>query len=574
VDIDFPGGLVWIGHEGTDSPTTTKVPRHREFVQPFLLADRLVTNGEYLEFMEDGGYDRPELWLSAGMGYGAENEWTEPFYWEKRDGEWWIFTLSGMRRVDPKEPVCHLSYFEADAFARWAGARLPTEAEWEHAARGVAGGGQLRREWHLPPGAGRLGRRGQPARCTVTSGSGRGASTLRTRAIDPRKARSASTTGSSCAISSCCGAARAPLRHPHPPDVPELLPARCDVAVQRGKAGEGRLRIVREARGAGSVTLYDLEPTPDRLCDDVVAGLARSPKKLPPKYFYDETGARLFERITQLDSYYLTRTEISILSRHAPAIAERVGPDVRLVEFGSGSGEKTWIILRHLRSPAAYVPVDISRAQLIDFALQVAAAFPSLRVAPVCADYTTAFPLPHEVSDDGGRTVAFFPGSTIGNFEPCEAEEFLRRVRRLVGADGAFLLGLDLRKDVQVIENAYDDPEGVTARFNLNLLERINRECGTDFDLAKFRHQAVYDPVAGRIEMRLVSEVDQEVHLEGERAGSQPSHVPFSAGEHIITEYSHKYDPDEFDAVAARTGWSVIESWSDPRKWFAVMLLG
>jgi L-histidine Nalpha-methyltransferase len=331
------------------------------------------------------------------------------------------------------------------------------------------------------------------------------------------------------------------------------------------------LRICEARTTAGSVTLYDYEPTPDRICEDVAVGLAARPRKLPPKYFYDDRGARIFERITQLEAYYPTRTELSILREHAVDMAQRIGPQVRLVEFGSGSGDKTWIILRHLMDPAAYIPVDISRTQLVDFAVRVTETFPDLRVEAVCADYTAEYDLPK--GDEARRSVAFFPGSTIGNFEKAEAESFLRRVRRLVGPDGGLLLGIDLRKDPDVIELAYNDPQGVTAEFNLNLLGRINRECGADFELDGFRHHAFFDDEASRVEMRLVAERSQVVQVEGATDGGGKRRFEFAAGDHITTEYSHKYDLETFSRMAGSAGWRIAQRWSDDRDWFAVLLL-
>lgn len=332
------------------------------------------------------------------------------------------------------------------------------------------------------------------------------------------------------------------------------------------------MRIVEESAGSGSITLYDFEPPPDRLCEDVAAGLNTSPKKLPPKYFYDEKGAELFERITGLEAYYPTRTEVGILEQHADEMAARIGPQACLVEFGSGSGEKTWILLRHLISPAAYVPVDISRAQLVEFAVRVSATFPELPVLPVCADYTAEMQLP-DATRTGGGTVAFFPGSTLGNFEPDGATAFLRRVRRLVGSDGGMLLGLDLRKDPQIIERAYNDPEGVTAEFNLNLLHRINRECRATFDVEAFHHYAFFDEGNSRIEMRLVSDRAQQVRLCADPDSDRNETFDFGAGEHIVTEYSHKYDLDRFAGMAGIAGWTIDQVWTDEREWFAVILL-
>lgn len=333
------------------------------------------------------------------------------------------------------------------------------------------------------------------------------------------------------------------------------------------------MKVVRLAGTDGTeITLYDLEPTPDRFCDDVARGLGQSPRKLHPKYFYDDRGARLFEQITTLPAYYPTRTEISILERYAGEIAERIGPRARIVEFGSGSGDKTRLLLRHLNDPAAYIPVDISRAQLVEFATSVAAEFPEVEVVPVCADYSQDLPLPPAAN--GGRCVAFFPGSTIGNFELDDAQAFLRRVRRLVGREGALLIGIDLIKDPEVLHLAYNDPGGVTAEFNLNLLDRINRECGADFDRSAFRHSAVFDPENARIEMRLVSTRAQVVRLRPETGNGAPIEVHFDAGEHILTEYSHKFDLPRFADLVGDSGWGIEEVWTDPNRWFAVVLLG
>ncbi|HET8655266.1 MAG TPA: L-histidine N(alpha)-methyltransferase [Longimicrobiaceae bacterium] len=321
----------------------------------------------------------------------------------------------------------------------------------------------------------------------------------------------------------------------------------------------------------GPLTLYDFAPASGTLCPDVVRGLAGAERVLPSKYFYDEEGARLFERITELEAYYPTRTEAGIFERHAGEMADRLGPGCRLVEFGSGSGLKTRILLEHLRAPAAYVPVDISRAQLVEFALSVAAEMPGLPVLPVCADYTAAFALPPAPRPER-RTAAFFPGSTIGNFEPPQAEDFLRRVARLCGPGSAFLVGVDLRKDPAIIERAYNDPEGVTAAFNLNLLRRIDRECGADFDLGGFRHHALFDAAHGRVEMRLVCTRAQTVTIPA-GGGETPLVVHFEEGDHITTEYSYKYHPEDFRALAARAGWNVARLWTDPREWFGEWLL-
>jgi dimethylhistidine N-methyltransferase len=243
-----------------------------------------------------------------------------------------------------------------------------------------------------------------------------------------------------------------------------------------------------------------------------------------------------------------------------------------VVEFGSGSGIKTRILLRALRDPVAYVPVDISRGQLVEFALSVAEEHPALEVLPVCADYTGEYALPAG-SRPARRTVGFFPGSTLGNFEPAEAEEFLRHVRALCGPGGAFLVGVDHWKDPAVIERAYNDPEGVTADFNRNLLARMNRECGTDFDLSAFRHHAFFDEGESRVEMRLVSARPQSVSIPAQGADGAPLVVRFAAGEHVTTEYSYKYPPGRFRELAERAGWRAEGLWTDERRWFGVWML-
>ena len=332
------------------------------------------------------------------------------------------------------------------------------------------------------------------------------------------------------------------------------------------------MRAHSRAVEVGALTLHDFEPPASHLCADALSGLTAPERKLPPKYFYDEVGAELFERITRLEAYYPTRTELSILEARMPEIAARLGPGCRVVEFGSGSGVKTRILLRELRDPAAYVPVDISRAQLVEFALSVAEEHPGLEVLPVCADYTGEYSLPPTTSPTR-RTVAFFPGSTIGNFEPREAEAFLRHVRALCGPGGAFLVGVDQWKEPAVIERAYNDPEAVTAEFNLNLLRRINRECGADFDPGGFRHHAFFDQAEGRVEMRLVSAREQAVTLPAPAPDAPDRVVLFAAGDAITTEYSYKYRPADFQALAARAGWRAEQRWSDERDWFGVWLL-
>ena len=301
----------------------------------------------------------------------------------------------------------------------------------------------------------------------------------------------------------------------------------------------------------------------DRFRADVLAGLSRPQKRLPAKYFYDAAGSRLFDRVTELPEYYPTRIELGILRRHAGAIADCCGPQCLLIELGAGSLKKVRLLLDRLDRPAGYVPVDVSGDHLRSAAAVLADDYPDLDVRPVDADFSGAFALPEVPA---GRRVVFFPGSTIGNFEPPEAEALLHRVGQLVGPGGGLLLGVDLRKPVDVLELAYNDPAGITAAFNRNLLVRINRELGADFDQAAFRHHAFFNREQSRIEMHLVSERRQTV-----RVG--PTLFNFRPDESIHTENSYKYDLGELAARAHRCGLRLDEEWTDAQNYFAVLCL-
>jgi dimethylhistidine N-methyltransferase len=310
-------------------------------------------------------------------------------------------------------------------------------------------------------------------------------------------------------------------------------------------------------------TTYAAKRTDEAFLADVLAGLARPRKRLPSKYFYDAAGSRLFDRITELDEYYPTRTELAIMRAHAGAMAARCGPRCLLVELGAGSLVKVRLLLDRLDRPAGYVPVDVSGDHLRAAAGALAADYPGLAVRPVVADFTRPFELPPAAA---ARRVVYFPGSTIGNFDPADADALLARVARLVGPGGGLLLGVDLRKTPAVLEPAYNDARGVTAAFNRNLLVRINRELGADFDPAAFRHRAVYNGERSRIEMHLVSAADQRVRVGGRT-------FAFRAGESIHTENSYKYDLADLARRAAGCGLGVDETWTDERRYFAVLYL-
>jgi dimethylhistidine N-methyltransferase len=314
-----------------------------------------------------------------------------------------------------------------------------------------------------------------------------------------------------------------------------------------------------------AVRLLDYAPRADGFRDDVLAGLARPQKSLPCKYFYDAEGARLFERICELPEYYPTRVELGIMEAHVRDMAAALGPGCLVVEYGSGAGRKTRMLLRHLASPVGYVPIDISTEQLLAEATALAAMFPALEILPVAADYTDRYELPSPRGRPA-RRVVFFPGSTIGNFHPEAAVAFLRHVAEQCGPGGALLIGVDLKKDPGVIHRAYNDAAGVTARFNENLLVRINRELGADLPVSRFRHHAFYDPREGRVEMHLVSLDDRVEHICGQR-------FAFERGESIWTESSHKYTLRGFATLAEAAGFSVARVWTDPDAMFSVQYL-
>lgn len=304
----------------------------------------------------------------------------------------------------------------------------------------------------------------------------------------------------------------------------------------------------------------------DRMRREVLEALGRRPQReLPTQYLYDARGSALFERICGLPEYYPTRTELAIMEQHAGAMAEGLGEGALLLEYGSGSSIKTQRLLERMREPAGCVLVDISREHLLHAAARLAAALPHVEVLPVVADFTAPFPVPSPRVTPR-RTVAYFPGSTIGNFLPEQASRLMQQMAAQAGPGGGLLIGTDLRKDPAVLEAAYDDAQGVTAAFNTNLLRRLNRELGADFVLDAFEHRAPYDPTLGRIEMLLVSREAQTVRIAGRR-------FELAAGETIRTEYSHKYTVEGFHALAAAAGWRAEQVWADAREWFAVHLL-
>ncbi|UGB38860.1 L-histidine N(alpha)-methyltransferase [Frateuria soli] len=306
-------------------------------------------------------------------------------------------------------------------------------------------------------------------------------------------------------------------------------------------------------------------PPASELLETVRRGLRAQPKRLLSWLFYDAEGSALFERICEQPEYYLTRCETALMQQHAASIADTLGVDVRLVEYGSGSAAKTSLLLEHMAAPVSYVPVEISPEPLQQSVQRLGKHFPQLPVQPLCADFTRSLRLPIPPRAPR-RTVVYFPGSTIGNFDTREAIALLRKMRAEMGDNGGILIGADLKKDTALIEAAYNDAAGVTAKFTLNMLARLNRELGSDFDLAAFRHRAHYNALAGRIETSLVSQREQKV-----RVGR--GQIAFGRDEAIRVEVSCKYSLEDFDVLAGKAGLEVLRVWLDPEHMFSLQYL-
>ena len=552
--LRFEGGLVEIGHGGGGFAFDNETPRHKVWLQPFELADRLVCNADWLAFMAAGGYRRPELWLSEGWSQAQAEGWSAPLYWQgppagEEAAGWSSMTLQGLRPIDPAAPVSHISFYEADAFATWAGARLPTEAEWEHAAQGLPVAGNLVSAGRLaaaapPPGAGlrqMYGDLWEWTRSAYAPYPG----------FRPAPGAVGEYNGKFMAGQFVLrgGACVTPGGH--------LRPTYRNFFQPHQRWMFSGLRLARDA----------VEPAPADVADftrDVLEGLDRPQKQIPPKHFYDAEGSRLFEAICGLEEYYPTRTEVALLGHKAADIARLIPDGAALVEFGSGASLKTRILLDAAPQIAVYAPIDISPAALAGASQAIGRDYPHLTLAPLAEDFTRALTLPAPAR--GRPVVGFFPGSTIGNFTPAEAEAFLARARRLLGEGALFLVGIDLVKPQATLLAAYDDAKGVTAAFNKNLLVRINRELGGDFDVGGFRHRAVWNGDHSRIEMHLESLRDQQVRVAGLT-------FRFAKGETLHTENSCKFTVDGFGSLTGKAGWTLSRAWVSEQPAFAVVLL-
>jgi len=526
--VEVAGGRVEIGAGQGGFAFDNEAPRHEVLLSPYAMASRLVTNGEWLAFMAAGGYTRHEFWLADGWSRVLSEGWEAPLYWERDDGGWRSLSLRGPHSIDPDAPVVHVSFYEAAAFAAWAGKRLPTEAEWEHAAEAVAADlEQLADQaWQWTASAYTSHPGFAPAAGAVGEYNAKfmiGQMVLK---------------GGACVTPA--GHARSSYRNFYYPHQRWMF------------AG---VRLARDGAEASPAETFRA---------DVIAGLGAARKTLPAKWFYDARGSALFEAISALPEYYPTRQESALLEVIAPEIAAHIPAGATLVELGSGASRKTRLILDAAPQIETYAPIDISESALSAAAAVIARDYPALIVTPRVGDFTA--PRGFSGAVGGAPRVGFFPGSTIGNFAPDAAVGLMDRIRGLLGAGGVFIIGIDLAKDEATLTAAYNDAQGVTAAFNLNLLGRINRELGGTFDLSDFTHRAVWNELDGRVEMHLQARRSHHVQAAGRT-------FSLVRGETIHTENSYKYTEEGFADLAMRAGWRVAGRWTSPAPAFAVFLL-
>ena len=582
--IGFDEGIRECGFDGDGFAFDNERPRHRQLQPAFAIASRLTSAGEFLDFIADGGYTRPELWLSDGWAAVQQHGWRAPLYWRRGDGngsdpnsdpnsddDWHCFTLGGWRRVARGEPVCHVSYLRSRRL-RALGRRPPADGARVGDGLGarVARQRQLRRERPLSSR--------DRARRRPCADVRRGVAVDRQRLLAlprlSRAARRARRIQRQVHVQPA-GAARRLVRHApttHARHLPQLLPCRRPLAIFGPSAGERRdmMNLARTTLPSRFTLIdADREARVSDFADEVRDGLSARRKRLSCRHLYDAAGSQLFEEICALPEYYLTRAELSILRAHAGEIAQLCDRDTALVELGSGSSTKTRTLIEALlerHGRLRYVPIDISRSMLADSSRALLDDYPALEIVGVAAEYRAGLELLRDQRDQA--KLILWLGSNVGNFQRGEAARFLRSLRATMGARDRLLVGIDLRKAASVLEPAYDDAAGVTARFNLNLLARINRELDGEFDLSKFTHQARWNDHLGRMEMHLVSRAKQRVSI-----GALGLQVQFADGERIHTECSYKYSPRQIDRLASDAGLVIERRWLDDKKQFSVNLM-
>jgi len=510
---DVDGGVVGTGHRGDSFAFDNEQPFHHVFLEPFRLANRLVTAGDWTQFIVDGGYQRADLWLSDGWHTALSEAWTATLYWRLEGEVWMIHTLGGTRPVIDDEPVCHVSFYEADAYARWAGARPPTEFEWEYAAT--------------------------------------------SRPSTPERGFDLEQLHPS----------------PAPPDdgsrsydLSQLLSTRCTLADDR-RATRNRRRTPMTT----SITepTFDAHLDPDwsrrALIDDVPRGLGRRPLRLPPRWLYDDRGSELFEKITGLAEYYPTEAERSILRREATAIAELTKADM-IIELGSGTSDKTHTLLRAFTETGQlrrFIPFDVSEQTLRGAAVELSAAYSDVQIHGVVGDF--ARHLWHLPTD--GVPMITFLGSTIGDLYMEGRRAFVSMLAEHLPAGGWLLLGVDLVKPVDRLVDAYDDPHGVTAEFTRNVLHVLNHELHADFDVAAFDHVALWDPSQERMNLRLRVNDDHLIAV-----ADADVNVELHDGEEIRIEISTKFRLPSITSELAMAGFTTRQVWTDRTGDVAVLL--
>ncbi|MCB2113623.1 MAG: ergothioneine biosynthesis protein EgtB [Parvularculaceae bacterium] len=566
----FERGAFEVGADGASFHFDNEAPRHAALVADFELATHPVTNAQFLEFIEDGGYQRAELWLDAGWRAVNSLGWKAPLYWRMADSHWRCFTLHGDAPIDPNAPVCHISFYEAEAFARWAQARLPSEFEWEIASRRV----------------------------------GRAGNFLESEIYHPTAPKSRSADRE---LAQMFGDVWEWTRSDYAP-YPGYRPAAGAVGEYNGKFMSGQYVLkggscatpenhirpsyrnffppesrwqfsgLRLARDAGSVERFSrpktlaaprfhnvARPAGISAREEISRGLLEDNARISPKFFYDLVGSQLFETITRLPEYYIPRAEAAIFDTNAEkmgdAIREALGEAFQIVDLGAGNCEKAERLIPFFK-PSRYVAVDISAEFLKSAITRLVERFPEIPMAGVGMDFSEELALPADLGDL--PTLIFYPGSSLGNFERAKAQMLLQSARAIHDRS-AILLGVDLVKDVATLEAAYDDAAGVTAAFNRNVLTHVNKLIGADFDPAKWRHVAFFNSGQSRIEMHLEAIAAQAVAWEGGRRR-------FEKGERILTEYSHKWRGEALEGMLADAGFSLSNIWTDDEGRFAVAL--